>query len=205
MIRYITVEKEAEAEYVIEKSKFIGHISKAFSKEEAVAYISSIKNQYKDATHNVAAFIIGEKQELMWSSDDGEPQGTSGPPILQMLAKEGLTNIVIVVTRYFGGIKLGTGGLARAYTQTAKLALDAAGKHEAKDLIKEKILIPYSILQKLQFNSEEIGYIINEVIYEDQLTVVVSFAPEIEDTFHSFLRELLQKKEIILEKFEIVY
>ena len=126
MILYRTVKKQAEAEQIIEKSRFIAHVCPVSSKEEADEFISRIKAEYKDATHNVPAMVIGDKSQIQWASDDGEPQGTSGAPIVQMLVKEGITDVVIVVTRYFGGIKLGTGGLVRAYTGSAKLGLEAA-------------------------------------------------------------------------------
>ncbi|WP_314032181.1 YigZ family protein, partial [Mogibacterium timidum] len=113
---YETVYREAKAEYSIQKSRFIAHIFPVETYDEAKAYISSVKLKYKDATHNVPVLVIGNKQEMQWSSEDGEPQGTAGAPVLRMIVDSGLTNLVIVVTRYFGGIKLCTGGLMRAYT-----------------------------------------------------------------------------------------
>ena len=109
MILYKTVMEEAEAEQTIEKSRFISHIKPVTSKEAAEEFIAEIRASYKTATHNVPAFVIGNKMQLQWASDDGEPQGTSGAPIVQMLVKEGITNVAVVVTRYFGCIKLGTG------------------------------------------------------------------------------------------------
>ena len=123
---YKTVKKEAEAEQIIEKSRFTAHVKPVETKEEADEFIASVKSRYKDATHNVPAMVLGDKFQIQWASDDGEPQGTSGAPIVQMLVKEGITNVAVVVTRYFGGIKLGTGGLVRAYTSSAKLGIDAA-------------------------------------------------------------------------------
>ena len=134
MIQYKTVAKQAEAEQIIEKSRFIAYVKPVESKEEADEFIASIKAEHKSATHNVPAFVIGDQFQLQWASDDGEPQGTSGAPMVQMLVKEGITNVVIVVTRYFGGIKLGTGGLVRAYTSSAKLGLEAAGICEVKEM-----------------------------------------------------------------------
>jgi len=103
---YYTVYQEAKAEYITQKSRFIAHISPVDSCDEAKAFISSIKSEYKDATHNVPVMVVGDKQEIQWSSEDGEPQGTAGAPILRMIIERGLTNLAIVVTRYFGGIKL---------------------------------------------------------------------------------------------------
>lgn len=127
---YKTVEKEASASQIIEKSKFITYVKPVSSKEEADAFIAEIRKKHKDATHNVPAMVIGDKMQLQWASDDGEPQGTSGAPMVKLLTSEEITDTVIVVTRYFGGIKLGTGGLVRAYTSSAKLGLEAAGVAE---------------------------------------------------------------------------
>ena len=126
MILYKTVMEEAEAEQTIEKSRFISHIKPVTSKEAAEEFIAEIRASYKTATHNVPAFVIGNKMQLQWASDDGEPQGTSGAPIVQMLVKEGITNVAVVVTRYFGGIKLGTSGLIVAYKAAAAEAIAVA-------------------------------------------------------------------------------
>ena len=178
MIRYKSVEKEAHAEQVIERSRFIAHMKPCSSREEAEEYIRSIKAQYKDATHNVPCFIVGEKQELMWASDDGEPAGTSGAPMMQMLSREGLTNLVCVVTRYFGGIKLGTGGLVRAYTSSARMALDAAVIHEVRDLRAVRIRIPYTLLGKLQNMEQSLPFVISDIDYTDCVLLTLTYAPE---------------------------
>ena len=141
MILYKTIEKDGQAEQTIEKSKFIAYARYASSKEDAYAFVSDIKKMNKNATHNVPVIVIGDKFQIQWASDDGEPQGTSGSPILQMLVKEEITNVAIVVTRYFGGIKLGTGGLIRAYTSSAKLAINDAGFCE----VREKIMLEYRV------------------------------------------------------------
>ena len=190
MNRYTTVAKEASAEQVIDRSRFIAHIARAFSKEEADAFIARIRTQYKDATHNVPAFIVGEKSELKWTSDDGEPQGTSGPPVLQMLEREGLTNVVCVVTRYFGGIKLGTGGLVRAYTSSAKLALEAAGTHTVKDVTRMSVTIPYTLLGKLQNIEKDEPYTIADLQYTDTVQMTLQMDLEDEERVKALLMEL---------------
>ena len=124
---YKTVRAEAEASQTIERSKFTAHVKPVESREEAEEFIAQIKAQYRDATHNVPAMVLGDQAQIQWASDDGEPQGTSGAPMVQLMTGEGLTNMVIVVTRYFGGIKLGTGGLVRAYSSSARLGIEAAG------------------------------------------------------------------------------
>ena len=127
MLLYKTINGEATVQQVINKSKFIANIHPVQSREEAEDFFALIRKEHRLATHNVPAMVIGDKLQLQWASDDGEPQGTSGPPILQLLVSERITNVAVIVTRYYGGIKLGTGGLVRAYTSSAKLALEEAG------------------------------------------------------------------------------
>ncbi len=147
---YKTVRKQAEAVQVIDKSRFIAHVFPVESREEADAFLAEIREKYKDATHNVPAMVIGDKSQIQWASDDGEPQGTSGAPMVQMMVKEGLTNLIVVVTRYFGGIKLGTGGLVRAYTSSAKLGLEAAGVCSVREMAELTVKIDYPYLAKIQ-------------------------------------------------------
>ena len=147
---YKTVRKQAEAVQVIDKSRFIAHVCPVESREEADDFLAEIREKYKDATHNVPAMVIGDKSQIQWASDDGEPQGTSGAPMVQMMVKEGLTNLIVVVTRYFGGIKLGTGGLVRAYTSSAKLGLEAAGVCSVREMAELTVKIEYPYLAKIQ-------------------------------------------------------
>ena len=147
---YKTIRKEASETQIIDKSRFIAHAIPVETREEAESFIAGIKGQYKDATHNVPAMVIGAGSQIQWASDDGEPQGTSGAPMVQMMVSEGLTNLVVVVTRYFGGIKLGTGGLVRAYTGSAKLAIEAAGICSVLDVCRMTVQIDYTYLSKIQ-------------------------------------------------------
>jgi uncharacterized YigZ family protein len=147
---YRTIKQQASAEQIIERSRFIAHAKPVSDRAEAEEFIAEIKSRYKDATHNVPAMVIGDKSQIQWASDDGEPQGTSGAPIVQMLVGEGLTNLVIVVTRYFGGIKLGTGGLVRAYTSSAKLVLEAAGVCSVQNVLKITCETDYTYLARFQ-------------------------------------------------------
>jgi len=174
MIRYKSVRQEADAEKTIEKSRFIAHVKPVSSREEAEAFVARIKSTNKDATHNVPAFIIGEKSELQWASDDGEPSGTSGAPMLQMLAKEGLTNIAVVVTRYFGGVKLGTGGLARAYTSVAKLAVDLAGVCEMREIWTAVARLDYTYYGKLQNMAAGGTFNILGTTYDDAVNATIA-------------------------------
>ncbi|MBR3554216.1 MAG: YigZ family protein [Clostridia bacterium] len=126
MTEYRTVGREAADEFTVKKSRFIGYAKPVTTLQEATDFIAQIKSKHWDATHNVYAYCLREGQ-LSRYSDDGEPQGTAGMPALDVLKKEGVTDCVVVCTRYFGGIMLGAGGLVRAYSHTAKIALDAAG------------------------------------------------------------------------------
>ena len=180
MIKYKTVEKEASAEQVIEKSRFITYIAPVTSREEAEVFIKKIKERHKDATHNVPAYVIGDKAELHWASDDGEPSGTSGMPMLHLLTGEGLTNVVVVVTRYFGGIKLGTGGLSRAYAGSARLGIDAAGICAMQDINVLKFKIDYSLYGKLQNLESGDSFTIKDTDFTDAVRLTIE-VPE-EDT-----------------------
>ncbi len=178
MILYKTISEEAEVEQIIEKSKFITYIKPVETRTEAEEFIRKIKSKNKDATHNVPAMVIGDKFEIQWASDDGEPQGTSGVPIVQMLVNIGITNIVIVVTRYFGGIKLGTGGLVRAYTSSAKLGLKKAGICIVKEITSIYIKTEYSYLSKFQNMSKTESFEIGEIKYEEKIILQFLTEPE---------------------------
>ncbi len=147
---YITVSGYAQNEFTEKKSRFIGYINHVTTEKEAIAFINEIKSKHKDARHNVYAYSLKENN-LKRFSDDGEPQGTAGKPILEVLEKEELVDTVIVVTRYFGGILLGTGGLARAYTQGAKMAIEATNLLNMTPCYKVDINLNYDLYGKVQY------------------------------------------------------
>jgi len=192
-VLYTTVAKEAHAEQIIEKSRFISHIKPVLSKQEADEYIASIRSQYKDATHNVPAFVIGDKMQQVWGSDDGEPSGTSGAPIAQMLQKTGLTNVVVVVTRYFGGIKLGPGGLVRAYTSSAKLAIEKAGIFEVKEYVRMECVVPYSSFDKIKYLSESEPFTIVSSEFSDNIKMIIEYEKDDESLINKLLCDLIKK------------
>ncbi len=169
---YKTIGGYGVDEVIINKSRFIGYSMPVNSEEEALEFIEEISTKHKDATHNVYAYVIGEESNIQRFSDDGEPSGTAGIPALEVLKKEDLRNVVVVVTRYFGGIKLGGGGLIRAYTRGAKIAIDAGKIVDMTLHHKLKINIPYTLYGKVEnflmnngYTPEEIKYDINVVIY----------------------------------------
>ena len=203
MIRYKTVAESAEAEQIIEKSRFIAFVRPVLSKEEADAFFAEIRALHRGATHNVPAFVIGDKMQLQWASDDGEPQGTAGAPIVQLLVKEGITNAAVVVTRYFGGIKLGTGGLVRAYTGSAKAALEAAGIAEVGERVIFEIRVAYPYLPKLQ-KSAGSCFRVEEIFYSDTVRIRVSAAPEQREKVLALFADLTAgSAEILTEKTEL--
>ena len=126
MSTYKTLHEFGMDEIIIEKSTFIGYAKPIKTEEEAIEFVNEIKKKHKDATHNVWAYTVGKTMNIQRYSDDGEPQGTAGIPTLEVIKKEDLRDVVVVVTRYFGGVKLGAGGLVRAYTKGAKIGIDAA-------------------------------------------------------------------------------
>ena len=163
---YKTVRSQAEATNIIEKSRFIAHVKPVSSKEEADAFVAEIKGKYKDATHNVPAMVIGDKFQIQWASDDGEPQGTAGLPVFNVLAKKNLQNVLVIVTRYFGGILLGKGGLIRAYTEATVKAIESANVYEIVEYEDLEIICEYNIKDKILFFLEKSGYGYSVTYYE---------------------------------------
>lgn len=148
---FLLLIKGAQAEIVEKKSRFIATIHPVASEEEAAAFIDEMKKKYYDARHNCSAFVIGSKAELTRSSDDGEPSGTAGRPMLEVLLGSGIRNIAVVVTRYFGGVLLGTGGLVRAYSGAVKEALALCETARQHFGVKLKITTDYNSVGKIQY------------------------------------------------------
>ena len=170
---YKTLHEFGTDEIIIDKSTFIGYAKPIKTEEEAIEFINEIKKKHKDARHNVWAYTVGKSMNVQRYSDDGEPQGTAGIPTLEVIKKEDLRDVVVVVTRYFGGIKLGAGGLVRAYTKGAKIGLEAA-KIIEKVMYKEvKIKIDYNQLGRVQNEIMNMGYFIKDTIYEDNVEIIV--------------------------------
>ena len=178
MILYKTLQKEVHTELVIERSRFIAHACPVRSREEAEAYLAGIRETYKDATHNVPAMVIGDAMQIQWGSDDGEPQGTSGAPMVQYLVKEGITNVIVVVTRYFGGIKLGTGGLVRAYTGAARQAVEEAGIREAREMVRLTVSFAYPHLAQIEHLLSEESHSLEDKQFAADVTLVIATEKE---------------------------
>ena len=173
MKTYKTLHSFGSDEYIVEKSTFIGYAKPIKSEEEAVEFINEIKKKHKDATHNVWAYTVGETMNIQRYSDDGEPQGTAGIPTLEVIKKEDLRDVVVVVTRYFGGIKLGAGGLVRAYTKGAKGGIEAAQIIEKVKYKEVGITIDYNQIGKVQNEIMNMGYTIKDTLYTDKVQIIV--------------------------------
>lgn len=184
-VLYTTLAGEGEAEFTEKKSVFIGHAAPVQSEEEAQAFVKKYRNQYMDARHNVWAYLM--KGEIVARySDDGEPQGTAGVPVLDTIRKSGVTDAAVVVTRYFGGILLGAGGLVRAYSHTARLALEAAKiiTYEQYDVLE--LNCSYSDYQRYSAELPRFGAVIDDTVFTDRVTL--SFAVKSTVTEGLFLR-----------------
>ena len=172
---YQVVYEGGEGEIVEKKSRFIATVRPVESEEEAVAFINEMKKKYWDARHNCSAFVIGEHQELTRCSDDGEPAQTAGRPMLDVLLKEGVTNVAVVVTRYFGGVLLGTGGLVRAYQKAVQEGLASSNIIEKRNGFLLYINTDYNGIGKLQylFGQKEIAIMDSEYGVDVRMTVLV--------------------------------
>lgn len=188
-MQYRTVRGAASAEFVEKRSRFIGYISPASTQEKAAQFIDSIRSKHWDATHNVPAYILREGNICRFS-DDGEPQGTAGMPALNVLQKEGLTDCALVVTRYFGGILLGGGGLVRAYSHAAKLAVDAGGIVTRALCSLVRVRCDYNFYGRLASLIPEQGGIIENTAFEDAVTVDFRIPQELEPGFEKKLIDL---------------
>lgn len=166
---YITVSEQASDEIVIQKSRFIGYACPCSSEEEAIQFIRTIREMHREARHHCFAYIIGTNSGIIRYSDDGEPNGTAGLPILNVLKNEKIVNCCVVVVRYFGGVLLGTGGLSRAYSQGCKIALDAAGLVQMELSSETRCLVSYSLWNTVQFVLQKMNVKVHDVIYHDKV------------------------------------
>lgn len=183
---YKTTEKEAQDEFVEQRSRFIGYVRPVKTEEEALAFIEEKKKQHWDARHNVYAYVLREGG-IQRYSDDGEPHGTAGVPTLDVLLKSGVTDVCVVVTRYFGGILLGAGGLVRAYTKSAKLALEAGGIITMQSCNICRLSCDYNMYGKLSGLIPSCGGVIDDTDFGENVTLGFHIAPE---SFRSFEKQL---------------
>ncbi len=187
---YYTVKESGEHEIVIQKSRFIAQIARATTEAEAQAFIEAIKKKHWNATHNCSAYLIGEKDEIQKANDDGEPSGTAGIPILEVLKKRNLKDTVVVVTRYFGGIKLGAGGLIRAYGGATSEGLNAIGVVKRTLMQVVHTQIDYHWLGKVENELRQSPYLIKEISYLDQVEVQTYVVEDQTDAFTNWMTNL---------------
>lgn len=182
--------KSAKTEIVIKKSRFLSFIKRTESEEEAKAFIADIKKEHKAATHNCSAYIVGKSALIQKADDDGEPQGTAGVPILEVLKKEELYNVAVVVTRYYGGIKLGAGGLIRAYSQGASSAVQEAGRAVEVPVIPLTVTLDYTFTSKFEHFLGTTDASIVSQDYTDKVSYVIHVKEKGADDIISTLREI---------------
>lgn len=189
MESYIVPFCEAETEMVEKRSRFIGHIWRVESEEQARAFIEATKKKYHDARHNCWCYILREGNILRYS-DDGEPQGTAGQPMLNVFQREEVTNVCCVVTRYFGGILLGAGGLTRAYGGTAKLALNESGISRIRLWASLAVPCSYAMYERMKLTVEQCGGIVADTDFGTDVVLTVTLPAEDVDRFCEQVTEL---------------
>lgn len=200
---YKTILRQGREEFVISRSRFIGWAMPVTSQEEALAFIEEIKKKHWDATHNVWAYVLGAGAGTQRFSDDGEPQGTAGIPVLEVIKKEGLQDVAVVVTRYFGGIKLGAGGLVRAYTQGARLGLAAGRILSRRPYLTRFIETEYSLVGKFQRELPQREMVIRNTEYGQKVTFEVLTPPDALSLLENCVQEVSAGEAKILEGPEV--
>lgn len=202
---YITIKQEASDEFYEKKSQFIGYAKRVESEEEAKEFVSKIKGMHKVARHNCWAYIVGENMGIQRYSDDGEPQGTAGIPILEVMKKSGITDCAVVVTRYFGGILLGTGGLTRAYTKGASIAIEAAGVVEKVKGLVLKASIDYDLYGKIQYLCNQNNWHIEESDFAEDVKISIICESDLVEKVENDFVEITNGKVVIEKSDEGVY
>lgn len=200
-----TVYRAGVGEIIEKKSRFIATVKIVHSEEEAISFIESMKKKYWDATHNCSAYVIGERQELMRCSDDGEPQGTAGRPMLDVLLGEGIHNVAVVVTRYFGGTLLGTGGLVRAYSKAVQEGLAQSIIIEKKYGVQMEVITDYNGIGKLQYLFGQEKLSILDAQYTDIVTLKVLIPIQRVDAICKSVTEATNGKAHIRQDEELYY
>ena len=201
---YYTVKGNGEHEIVIQKSRFIAHVARVETEEAAQDFIQRIKKENWNATHNCSAYLIGENDQIQKANDDGEPSGTAGVPILEVLKKKHLKDTVVVVTRYFGGIKLGAGGLIRAYGKSTSEGIEATGIVERKLMKVMSTVIDYTWLGKIENELRSSIYEIKDIHYLENVEIEAYVEEGEVQTFVDWMVELTSGQGKIAEG-EVVY
>ena len=199
-MEFRTIKEDGQVQEEIKKSRFICHIKRVTTENEARNFIQSVKKEHYKATHNCSAFILGERSEMKRSSDDGEPSGTAGVPMLGVLENHQLTNVCAVVTRYFGGIKLGAGGLIRAYAGTVALAIKEIGSVHIKEQLGLRLTLSYSQYQELPNFLKAKQLQEQDTAFTDQVQTTIFVDKDDKDSVIESLIELFNGKIDIVEQ-----
>lgn len=199
-MEFRTIKENGQVQEEIKKSRFICHVKRVYSEEEARDFITAIKKEHYKATHNCSAFIIGERSEIKRTSDDGEPSGTAGVPMLGVLENHNLTNLCVVVTRYFGGIKLGAGGLIRAYAGNVALAVKEIGIIEIKEQAGIAIQMSYAQYQEYGNFLKEHNLMELETNFTDQIDTIIYVDKEEKENIKSALVEFFNGKVTLTDQ-----
>ncbi|MEK5079347.1 YigZ family protein [Solibacillus sp. FSL W7-1436] len=197
---YFTVKGYGESEIIISKSRFLTYVERVETEEEAILFIDKIKKMHASATHNCSCYMIGEHDQIQKANDDGEPSGTAGVPMLEVLKKQGLKDTVVVVTRYFGGIKLGGGGLIRAYSKATTEGIAAAQVVERKLHYLMKIGIDYVWLGKVENEIRGSHYPLYDIQYAENVEIYVHVLKEEEQTFIDWITELTNGQAVVTQE-----
>ncbi|UDI78852.1 YigZ family protein [Staphylococcus taiwanensis] len=183
----ITIKQAHTIENVINKSRFIAHIKPISSEDEAKAFINEMKQTHKEANHNCSAYTVGDQMNIQKANDDGEPSGTAGVPMLEILKKLDVHDVCVVVTRYFGGIKLGGGGLIRAYSGAVRDVIYDIGRVELRDAIPTTVTINYDLTGKFEYELASTSYILRDTTYTDKVSYQIDVVQSEYDNFIDFL------------------
>jgi len=181
---YLTVAREASAAIEVKRSRFIAHVSRVGDEAAARAFVERIRKQHWDARHNCSAFVLGPLGDVARSNDDGEPSGTAGAPMLKVLRGAGVSDVVVVVTRYFGGVLLGAGGLVRAYGDAARAGLDAAGQLERRLLDLWDLEVDHADAGRLENDLRTRGVTVRSVSYAARATLHLASETDLEALVH---------------------
>ncbi len=182
---YKTLLTRASDEFIINKSRFIGYGAPAASEEEALGFLADVRSAHKDASHHCYAYIIGANMGVMRYSDDGEPGGTAGMPIIEVMKARQITNACVVVVRYFGGVLLGAGGLTRAYSQGAATAINAAGVGEVSPTRRYLMEVPYPMLGRVEYLLKSLPVIVEDKQFSDAIVMTLIVRARDDEVFLS--------------------
>lgn len=194
-----TIKQEHKIENIISKSRFIAHIKPVESEEEAKAFIAAVKAEHKEANHNCSAYTIGDQMNIQKANDDGEPSGTAGVPMLDILKKLEIHNACVVVTRYFGGVKLGGGGLIRAYSGAVRDVIFDIGRVALRSAIPTTVTIGYDLTGKFEYELESTPFLLRDQNYTDKVSYQIDVVNSDYDTFLEFLNRTTSGNYTLIE------